>query len=149
MFAGSALIYVSFLVSLEQITAWKWLIQLFKGFSSATRECKNSCLSVLCFYVVTQTFAQFVYVFWHVTYLILCLINVLSSNTYLMLIYLSRMVTSFFEKKATWNKNLFPFFWVCASLAVWFKHCTGDGNPTERNLANVFLLMLLQIEWIL
>lgn len=29
------------------------------------------------------------------------------------------------------------------------KHCAGDGNQTERNLANVFLLILLQTEWIL
>lgn len=32
---------------------------------------------------------------------------------------------------------------------VWSKHCAGDGNQTERNLANVFLLVLLRTEWIL
>lgn len=41
----------------------------------------------------------------------------MSNNTYFVLIYLSRMAISFFEKKATWNESLFPFFfWVYACL---------------------------------
>ena len=60
---------VLLLVSLGQIAVRTQLLQLFKDFSSPTRECRKVVLiSGLGFFVVTLIFAHFAYVFWHVTY---------------------------------------------------------------------------------